>query len=226
MDSYTSSPIRLLLCDDHQFLTDAVSALISLDERILLVSEPTATGEDAVEAVAALHPDVVLMDIDLLGPMDGFEATAHIRTVAPHTKVVIMSGVADPDTALINAIEAGASGFLSKSHAASWILDAVVAAAEGESLVDALTLVRVLHRIAQVRKDRGDIQQRTSALTSREREILRYLAQGCSNTYVGTQLFISPHTVQTHTRNILQKLGVHSKLQAVALAARADALTA
>jgi DNA-binding NarL/FixJ family response regulator len=214
----------VLLCDDHRILSDALATLIGLDAGLDLVAPPVQTGQDAVDAVLEHGPEVVLMDVELIGAMTGFQATSRIREMSPTTYVVVMSGVGDPDRALINAIEAGASGFLPKTETASRLLDAVRAAARGESLIDAVTLTRVLRRIAQDRKDRLGIQQRTNRLTSREREILQNLAQGQSNDDIAAALFISTNTVQTHTRNILGKLGVHSKLQAVALAAKAGAL--
>lgn len=214
----------MLLCDDHRILSDALATLIGLDAGLDLVAPPVQTGQDAVDAVLEHGPEVVLMDVELIGAMTGFQATSRIREMSPTTYVVVMSGVGDPDRALINAIEAGASGFLPKTETASRLLDAVRAAARGESLIDAVTLTRVLRRIAQDRKDRLGIQQRTNRLTSREREILQNLAQGQSNDDIAAALFISTNTVQTHTRNILGKLGVHSKLQAVALAAKAGAL--
>jgi DNA-binding NarL/FixJ family response regulator len=216
--------VRVLLCDDHRILSDALATLIGLDAGLDLVAPPVQTGQDAVDAVLEHGPEVVLMDVELIGAMTGFQATSRIREMSPTTYVVVMSGVGDPDRALINAIEAGASGFLPKTETASRLLDAVRAAARGESLIDAVTLTRVLRRIAQDRKDRLGIQQRTNRLTSREREILQNLAQGQSNDDIAAALFISTNTVQTHTRNILGKLGVHSKLQAVALAAKAGAL--
>lgn len=218
--------IRVLLCDDHRILSDALAMLIDFDPGLELVTDPVDNGLDAVAAALEHRPDVVLMDVELLGAMDGFEATRRIREVSPLTHVVIVSGVADPDTALIRTIEAGGSGFLPKTEAATSMLSAVRAASRGESLVDALTLARVMRRIAQQRSDRGAVRERTSRLTEREREILRYLAEGMSNEQVAAKLFISVHTVQTHTRNILSKLGVHSKLQAVALASKAGVLAA
>jgi DNA-binding NarL/FixJ family response regulator len=219
-------PVRVVLCDDHRVLSDALATLIGMDEGLVLVAAPVQTGQDAIDAVEQYRPDVVLMDVELIGVMDGFEATRHIKEISPQTNVVVMSGVADPDSALIKAIEAGASGFLPKTEAADRMLDGVRAAARGESLIDAATLARVLRRIAQNRKDHRGIRERTSRLTDREREVLQNLARGHSNDDIAAALFISPHTVQTHTRNILGKLDVHSKLQAVALAAQAGLLTA
>lgn len=217
--------IRVLLCDDHRVLSDAFAMLIRSEPGLAMVCDPVATGQDAVDAVRDQRPDVVLMDVELLGQMNGFQATSRIRAISPATSVVVISGVIDPDQALINAIEAGASGFLPKTEAAGRILDAIRAAARGESLIDADTLSRILHRLAQGRRDHGGIRERTSRLTDREREVLQNLARGRSNDDVAAALFISTHTVQTHSRNILAKLGVHSKLQAVALAAKAGVLT-
>ena len=225
MPERARKPIRVLLCDDHRVLTDALATLIELDATLVLVTDPVPAGELAVAAAGEFRPDVVLMDVELLGAMNGYEACRLIREISPKIKVVIISGAPDADRALVNAVEAGASGFLSKTEAARRFVDAVHAAAAGESLVDSDTLTRVLRQLAAGRNERVRVRQRTDSLTHREREILRNLALGGSNEDIARLLFISPHTVQTHTRNILSKLGVHSKLQAVALAAKSGGIT-
>ncbi len=216
--------IRVLLCDDHRILSDALAMLIGMDPGMQLVADPVDTAEHAVSVAAEHSPDVVLMDVELRGPVNGLEATRRIRQVCPATNVVVMSGAADPDRLLVEAIEAGASGFLPKTEAASDILGAVRAAARGEPLVDSATLARVLRRIAGGREARRDIDERVGRLTEREREVLRLLGEGKSNDDIATELVISAHTVQTHVRNLLSKLRVHSKLEAVALAAKSGAI--
>jgi PAS domain S-box-containing protein len=122
-------PVRVLLCDDDQILRDALGMLIRSDARLELVGEPVQTGREVIDAVVRHLPDVVLMDVELIGEMNGFEATSQIRELCPTTTVVIMSGVADPTAAAIQAIQAGAAAFLPKSQDADSILDAVLAAA-------------------------------------------------------------------------------------------------
>ncbi|MCW2530175.1 MAG: LuxR family transcriptional regulator [Pseudonocardiales bacterium] len=222
----TEKIVRLLVCEDHLILADALAVMIGMDSGLKLVAAPVQTGQRAIDEVVRHRPDVVLMDVELSGEMTGFQACSRIRDLVPSTKVVIMSGTSDVDSAIVDSIEAGASGFLSKVESAATILAATRAAAQGEALIDAMTLARVLHRIAQDRNAQRGARERAGQLTGREREILQYFAQGRSNSDIAARLFISPHTVQSHTRNILAKLGVHSKLQAVAYATKAGAIAA
>ncbi|HYU91918.1 MAG TPA: response regulator transcription factor, partial [Actinomycetota bacterium] len=139
--------------------------------------------------------------------------------VSPATKVVIMTAH-DDDRLLVEAVEAGASGFLGKEEAANEVLSAAKAAAEGEVLIDPATLTRLLHQVSKEREARRDDEALLGELTDREREILQLLAEGMRNEGIARKLFISPQTVQTHVRNLLAKLGVHSKLEAVAFAVK------
>jgi DNA-binding NarL/FixJ family response regulator len=151
--------------------------------------------------------------------MSGIEATRQIKETSPATKVVIMTAH-DDERLLVEAVEAGASGFLGKDEPADEVLSAVKAAAEGEVLIDPSILARLLHQVTKERQERREVQARFATLTDREREILQHVAQGQRNDDIASTLFISPQTVQTHVRNVLGKLGVHSKLEAVALAVR------
>jgi DNA-binding NarL/FixJ family response regulator len=153
------------------------------------------------------------------GIMSGIEATRRIKEVSPATKVVIMTAH-DDERLLVDAVEAGASGFLGKDEPADEVLRAAKAAAEGEVLIEPATLSRLLHQVTREREERREVQALFSTLSEREWEILRNLAEGRRNEGIAAALFISPQTVQTHVRNVLGKLGVHSKLEAVALAVK------
>jgi DNA-binding NarL/FixJ family response regulator len=183
------------------------------------VAPATHEASRAVELCREHHPDVVLMDVEFKVGMNGIEATRLIKEASPATKVVIMTAHDDEDV-LVDAVEAGASGFLGKDLPADEVLRAAKAAAEGEALIDPESLARLLQRVANDRRERLEAGARFAALTEREWEILRHLARGRRNDDIAAQLAISPQTVQTHVRNVLGKLGVHSKLEAVALAAR------
>jgi two-component system nitrate/nitrite response regulator NarL len=212
-------PVTLLICDDHKILTDALAMVVERDAGLRLAAPPVHDPERAVELCRERRPDVVLMDVEFKGGVSGIEATRRIKEVSPTTKVVIMTAH-DDERLLVEAVEAGASGFLGKAEAADEVLGAAKAAAEGEVLIDPAKLARLLPQVARQREERREIQALFATLTDREWEILRLLAQGRRNDGIASTLFISPQTVQTHVRNVLGKLGVHSKLEAVALAVR------
>ena len=217
------SHVTLLICDDHRVLTDALATVVGLDDTLELVAPPVHDAESAVALCLELLPDVVLMDIEFKGGMSGIDATRKIKEASPSTNVVIMTAH-DDDRLLVDAVEAGASGFLGKDEAAEELLSAAKAAAEGEVLIDPMTLARILPQVAREREQQRDALALLNDLTDREREILTLLAQGMRNDDIATQLYISPQTVQTHVRNILGKLRVHSKLEAVAFAVRHGAI--
>jgi len=215
----------LLICDDHKVLTDALATVVGLDEDLQLVAPPVHDPETAIALSAEHLPDVVLMDIVFKGGgMSGIEATRRIKEISPATKVVIITAH-DEDRLLVEAVEAGASGFLGKGEAAEEVLAAAKAAAEGEVLIDPATLTRLLAQVARERELHREASMLLDDLTDREREILQLLAEGMRNEGIASKLFISPQTVQTHVRNILGKLRVHSKLEAVAFAVKNGAIT-
>jgi DNA-binding NarL/FixJ family response regulator len=221
----SSTQVSLLICDDHKILTDSLATVVGLDGELSLVAPPVHTPAEAIALALDQLPDVVLMDIMFKGEgMNGIEATRQIKEASPSTKVVIMTAH-DEDRLLVEAVEAGASGFLSKDSAAQEVLGAVKAAAVGEVLIDPGTLTRLLAQVAREREAQRDAMNLLNDLTEREREILRLLAEGLRNDDIAGKLYISPQTVQTHVRNILGKLRVHSKLEAVAFAVRHGAIS-
>jgi DNA-binding NarL/FixJ family response regulator len=212
--------VTLVICDDHKVLTDALSMVIERHDGLRLIAPPVHDPARAIVLCREHQPDVVLMDLEFKGDsMGGLDATRRIKEVSAATMVVVMTAHRD-ERLLVDAVEAGASAFLGKDEPADEVLRAVRAAAEGETLVDPETLSRLLHRVAKEREERREIQALFATLTEREWEILRLLARGTRNDEIAASLFISPQTVQTHIRNVLGKLGVHSKLEAVALAVR------
>ncbi|HEX6131800.1 MAG TPA: response regulator transcription factor [Actinomycetota bacterium] len=216
--------VSLLICDDHKILTDALATVVGLDGDLAMVAPPVHTPDEAIAIAQDQLPDVVLMDIVFKGGgMSGIEATRRIKEASPATKVVIMTAH-DDDRLLVEAVEAGASGFLSKDEAAEEVLAAAKSAADGEVLIDPATLTRLLAQVAREREAQRDALALLNDLTEREREILALLAEGMRNDEIAGKLFISPQTVQTHVRNILGKLRVHSKLEAVAFAVKHGAI--
>ena len=216
----TARTVSLLICDDHKILTDALATMVGLDDDLVLVAPPVHTADEAIDLATQHLPDVVLMDIVFKGGgMTGIEATRRIKEVSPATQVVVMTAH-DEDRLLVEAVEAGASGFLSKDESAEEVLTSAKSAADGEVLIDPDTLTRLLAQVAREREAQRDALKLLGDLTDREREILGLLAQGMRNEDIAKQLFISPQTVQTHVRNILGKLRVHSKLEAVSFAVK------
>ena len=164
-------PVTLLICDDHRVLTDALAIVVGLDGGLELVAPPVQDPQSAIALCAEFLPDVVLMDVDLKSTMSGIDATRAIKENSPATKVIIMTAH-DDDRLLVDAVEAGASGFLSKDDAAEAVLAAVKSAADGEVLIDPATLARLLPQVAREREQQRDALALLDDLTDREREIL------------------------------------------------------
>ncbi|GAA4525456.1 response regulator transcription factor [Amycolatopsis samaneae] len=202
-------PIRVVLCDDHAMVRAGLRALLAGSDDIEVVGE-AATGGEAVAMAAALRPDVVLMDLQLGGDMDGVEAIRRIRTATPgpDTPRLLVLTTYDTDADITRSVEAGATGYLLKAESADELYTAIRSAAAGRTTLSAPVAGRML---AQLRAPRP-------ALTDRERDILGQLAQGLGNREIARRLFISEATVKTHLGRIYDKLGVDTRAGAVAVA--------
>ena len=216
--------ISVLVCDDHRLLTDTLRTVIENDPSLSLVGPPLHTPSEAIEVCEQKHPNVVLMDVQFPDDASGIDATREIKKVSPATNVVIMTAH-ESEELLVEAVEAGASGFLRKTEGVEEVLSSVKAAAAGEILIDQSELARLLPQVAREREVRREAEMLLGHLTEREREILQFLGEGQRNEDIAAKLFISPQTVQTHVRNILTKLGVHSKLEAVVFGLRHGAVS-
>ena len=220
----TGQKVTLLICEDQKNLAEGLSVIAGAEPWLELVAPPCASGPEVIELAEEHTPDIVLMDVRLEGPMDGIEAARGVKDVSPLSKVVILT--ADlTDALLLEAVEVGACGFLDKTVAMEDLMQTLRSAAEGDILIDQGRLADLLRRMGDEREARREADLLMGALTTREKEVLQLLAQGLSNAEVARHLFISEHTVQSHVRNILAKLDVRSKLQAVALAARLGVVT-
>ncbi|MGA8297200.1 MAG: response regulator transcription factor [Acidimicrobiales bacterium] len=203
--------VRVAIVDDHAMVADGLKTLLSGHSDIEVVGT-AATVAETLELVDRTHPDVLLLDYRLPDG-DGASATSEVLRRSPSTRVVMLSAVGG-DELLARSIEAGCSGFLPKDRSGEEVVQAVRAAARGESLVPTDVLVGLVDRLKRAPKGKhGD-------LTPRELEILGMLSKGMSTEGISSSLFLSEHTVRNHVRNILGKLGAHSKLEAVAVAAR------
>jgi len=203
--------VRVFVCDDHQVFAEALAGLLAGDG--MDVVGVAGNVADAVSGVGSTRPDVVLMDYELPDG-DGVGATHAIKAALPSAQVVLLTSNADEDV-LISAIEAGASGYITKHKPAAEVTAAVRAAANGETLVSSDMLARLLPRVSQRRTTHVGHD-----LTAREVEVLELLVEGTPNHELAQRMGISRNTVRNHVQNLLTKLGVHSRLEAVALATR------
>lgn len=209
--------IKVLIVDDHRSFADALKTVIDL-ERGLVVTAVVSDGRTAIEVARETHPDIVIMDAEM-PDMDGITATREMRLSSPDAQVLVLS--ADhSETLLARAVEAGAVGFLSKLDPVSEVTKAVRAAAAGEPLIDEEEMRHALRQLRRRRAEDAEIRTRVMRLTPRETQILQGMADGESAEIIAETLGISRHTFRTHVQNILTKLGVHSKLEALAQAIR------
>jgi DNA-binding NarL/FixJ family response regulator len=210
-------PITVVIVDDHRSFGEALE--VALDrEHDLRVIEVVTDGEAAVEAATKSQPDVVLMDLQMPG-LDGIEATRRIHEEVSGTVVIVLSGQSD-DVALARAIQAGARGYLRKTEAVGGLADAIRRAYHGEPLHTSAEVDESLRKLRHRRAHDGNLAQRIERLTPRETEILQRMADGDSPETIARELGMSKHTLRTHTQNVLTKLGVHSKLDAIVAAIR------
>jgi two-component system response regulator NreC len=213
--------IRVLVTDDHAIVRDGICALLALTGDIEAVGEAT-NGREALEMVRKLAPDVVLMDI-AMPLMDGLEATRRIHKEFPQAKVIVLTQYEDREYVL-PVIEAGASGFISKTAASSELTSAIRSVYRGDSFLSpsvARLLVEDYREMAKAGKSRDVSEQ----LTGREREILKLLAEGHSTHEIAQLLVISPKTVERHKTNLMAKLDIHNRLDLFKYALRKGIIT-
>jgi DNA-binding NarL/FixJ family response regulator len=207
-----SDVLRVLLVDDHAMVRSGFAMVLSVEDDIVVVGE-AADGLDAIEQARATQPDVVLMDVQM-PRMDGIEATRHL--VADDLGRVVIVTTFDRDDYLFDALQAGASGFLLKNAGPEQLLDAVRAAGRGHALLAPEVTRRVIGRMAGegVPADRPEPAE-LAHLTAREREVLVMLARGLSNAEIAAELVLGEATVKTHVSNVLAKLHLRDRVQAV-----------
>jgi len=206
-------PIRVLFVEDHQLLADALSAMLAREPDMTVVGVAGSVAE--AKALARERVDVALMDYRLPDGT-GAEATRALKARWPLARVVMLTAIKDDETVL-ESIQAGADGYLTKDRAADDVVQAVRAAYAGETLLPRSVILEIARRVAAA-KEKTDDRRMIEPLTPRELEVLRALTDGLSTPEICEKLYIAPNTLRTHVQNIMGKLRVHSKLEAVAFA--------
>jgi DNA-binding NarL/FixJ family response regulator len=213
-----SERVRVLIVDDHALFRRGLMLVLESDEGIDVVGE-AEDGDEAIAKAEQLAPDVVLMDVRM-PKISGIDATRRLAETLPTSKIIMLT-VSDEEDDLYEAIKAGATGYLLKEISIEEVADAVRAVMQGQTLISPSMASKLIAEFANLSK-RAD--ERTSVpapkLTDRELEVLKLVAQGLTNREVADQLFIAENTVKNHVRNILEKLHLHSRMEAVLYAVK------
>ncbi len=213
-----SRPIRVVIVDDHALFRRGLDLVLSEEPDIEIVGE-AGDGIEAVTRTQELLPDIVLMDVRM-PRATGIDAARAIRDTLPDTKVIMLT-VSEDEEDLYEAVKAGANGYLLKEVAIEEVADAVRAVARGHSLISPSMASKLLGEF-NVLARRAEERRRVMSprLTERELEVLKLVAKGMSNREIAGELFIAENTVKNHVRNILEKLQLHSRMEAVVYAMR------
>jgi len=205
--------MRIVICDDQDIVRDGLELLLKLEKDIVVVGI-ASDGVEAVETAIRTKPDLILMDLKM-PVMNGVDATREIRAKCPGVKILVLTTYSTDDWVL-DAIRAGASGYLLKDSAREEVVGAIRGTVEGKNYIDPLVAGKVLGEISSVKKKPAATL--TGKLTQREVEVLQLLARGSSNEDISKQLFLSEGTVRNHVSSIVAKLSVSDRTQAAIIA--------
>jgi DNA-binding NarL/FixJ family response regulator len=208
--------VRVLLVDDHDLFRTGLRNL--LEERGVQIAGEAGAGADAVRMVRELAPEVVVMDLHMPG-MTGIEAIRQIHSFAPLTRVLVLT-ISDQDDDVLDAILAGACGYLLKDASVDDLIRGIGSAAVGESLVSPAIAGKVLQQVRSTAVSRDAADTLRAELSERELDVLKLIAAGNDNAMIAAQLHISPKTVKNHISNILMKLQIENRIQAAVYAVR------
>jgi len=211
----TGSPVQVLIVQDHALLAAELSRVLAKEADFVVVGV-SSTGADALKATREHQPDVVLMDYrlpDMSGP------SAATLILAEQPAAIVFHSADDSEDALLDAVDAGALAYLTKQATPEQIVDAVRRAAHGDLLIPADLFVRAIARKRNVASAKREREAVRLEFTPREIEVLQLLATGLSTNHMAARIGIAPHTIEWHVRNVIEKLAVHSKLQALIAAA-------
>jgi len=210
--------LRVMVADDHALFRRGLQMVLEAEPDIDLIGE-ASDGVEAVEKSQELMPDVILMDVRM-PKRSGIEAASQIKDLLPHVKILMLT-ISDEEADLYDAIKAGASGYLLKEIPIEEVADAIRSVWAGQSRISPSMASKLLNEFAAMSKATGDRSQiPVPRLTDREMEVLRLVAKGMNNRDIAKDLYISENTVKNHIRNILEKLHLHSRMEAVVYAVR------
>ena len=213
-----ADPIKILLVDDHAMFRAGIRALIEAEDRMEVVGE-ASTGDEAVDRVRELKPDIVIMDLAMPGS-NGLEATRRISALELNTSVLVLTVHAEEEY-LVPVVEAGASGYLTKTSADTDLLEAIRVVARGQVFLPPKAATLLLRRYKDAE---GDDSAGLNDLSTREQEVLALTAEGFSSREIGQKLFISPKTVDTYRSRIMDKLGLSHRSELVRFALKVGLL--
>jgi two-component system response regulator NreC len=213
-----AEPIKILLVDDHAMFRAGIRALIEAEDRMEVIGE-ASSGDEAVDRVRELKPDLVVMDLAMPGS-NGLEATRRISALGLDTSVLVLTVHAEEEY-LVPVVEAGASGYLTKTSADTDLLEAIRVVARGQVFLPPKAATLLLKRYKDAE---GDDSAGLNDLSTREQEVLALTAEGFSSREIGQKLFISPKTVDTYRSRIMDKLGLSHRSELVRFALRVGLL--
>jgi two-component system NarL family response regulator len=207
----SGGPIRVVVVDDHELFRRGLVMLLGVEDDIEVVGE-AGDGVAATELAVRTAPDVVLMDVRM-PKGSGIVACVTLKQVVPSARIIMLT-VSDEEADLYAAVKNGASGYLLKSSSIDEVAQAIRVVADGQSLISPSMAVKLLNEFKQM-SDVDRQQVPAARLSPRELEVLKLVAQSLNNRLIGKQLFISENTVKNHVRNILEKLHLHTRMEAV-----------
>lgn len=210
-------PIRIVLADDHAVVREGTRLLLERETDLRIVGE-AANGDEAIDQVGKLRPDVAILDI-AMPHRNGIQATREIKRRWPKTNILVLTAY-DDDEYVYAIIDAGAAGYLLKDVPADELIGAVRAIHAGEPVLHPQIMRKLMNRASQSAVSTGEAVTPTADISDREMEVMRLAARGLTNVLIADELHLSPRTVQTHLRNIFTKLGVSSRTEAVVRAIR------
>ena len=213
--------IRILLADAQPLLRDAMRAAVQAEPDLDVVGT-AGDGLEALEAARRQRPDVVVLDVELPN-RDGLRVTREVREEVEHARILVLAEREDADL-LMRSVEAGARGFVARSSPLPDLIESVRRVGHGGVWIPEHLIGELIDRLVSRRRDRDDAAQRLRDLTRRERQVLGLLADGADNDDIARALVISPETARSHVQNALRKLGVHSRLEAMAFITRNEML--